>query len=293
MRKLKFVGVFLSIILLLTVEIQAYTVELVGNQSKIEAGDKVVVSISFEGLEEKIDAYQGTLLYNRNHFKTVKSSNFEVKNGWNGLVYNETNGTFVVERNIKSDADEEILTVMLECNSTVEPTELNIAVENNVVSGGNKDIKAANASLKISVVKDDSYGYEIENNYIDRVKPKTPINDFKNILLNGKNSKVTIKENGKNVTSGYMKTGMTVEVIEDGQTVTYTVVVIGDINSDGISDSIDTQMLKAYRNEVLKLESEKFKAADINDDGKVNVKDSKLLLYHRAGVEGYNLNYSK
>ena len=34
-------------------------------------------------------------------------------------------------------------------------------------------------------------------------------------------------------------------------------------------------------------------AADVNDDGKVNVADSKLLLYHRAEVTGYDLNFKK
>lgn len=293
MKKLKFVCMFLSIILLLTVELQAYTVEVVGSQTEIAAGDKVVVSVSFEDLEEKIDTYQGTLVYSKSYFNNITESNFSLKNGWNGLVYNSENGIFVVERSTKTDASEEILTITLEAKEDIQSAELNIGIEDNVVSGGNRDLKAANASVKVSVVKDDSYEYEIDGAYIDRVKPKTPVEDFKENLLKDKNNTITIKENGKTVTSGYMKTGMTVEVVEDGENVKYTVAVVGDINGDGYANSSDTQMIKAYRNEVLKLNEEQFKAADINEDGKVNVKDSKLLLYHRAGVEGYDLNYSK
>ena len=292
MKKLKLISVLIILISLMTIESHAYTVNLIGTQSKINAGDKVVVTINFENLEEKIDTYQGTLAYDKNYFNLVKLSDFEVKNGWNGLVYNENNGIFVVERNTKTDADEDILTITLECKLDINPTELNIFVKDNVVSGGIKDIKVENASFKITVVKDDLYGYEIDEGYIDRVQPKTPVNTFKENLLNN-NSKIIIKENGNVVNSGYMKSGMIVEITQNEQTTIYTVVVIGDINGDGIANSIDTQMLKAYRNEVLSLEKEKFKAADINDDSKVNVKDSKLLLYHRAGVEGYDLNYSK
>ena len=114
MKKLKFVCMFLSIILLLTVELQAYTVELVESQTEITAGDKIVMSVNLEDLEEKIDTYQGTLVYSKSYFNSVTESCFALKNGWNGLVYNAENGIFVVERSTKTDASEEILTITLE-----------------------------------------------------------------------------------------------------------------------------------------------------------------------------------
>ena len=32
---------------------------------------------------------------------------------------------------------------------------------------------------------------------------------------------------------------------------------------------------------------------DLNNDGRITLADSKLLLYHRAEVAGYNLNFVK
>ena len=80
---------------------------------------------------------------------------------------------------------------------------------------------------------------------------------------------------------------------EDGHLVVYEVVVKGDINGDGLANSLDSILIKAIRNEVTEVSGSAKVAADINDDGKVNITDSKLLLYHRAEVTGYDLNYKK
>ena len=80
---------------------------------------------------------------------------------------------------------------------------------------------------------------------------------------------------------------------EDGHLVVYEIVVKGDINGDGLANSLDSILIKAYRNEVKEFSGSAKVAADINEDGKVNIADSKLLLYHRAEVTGYDLNYKK
>ena len=88
-------------------------------------------------------------------------------------------------------------------------------------------------------------------------------------------------------------TGMRIEITLNGESVQYIVVVKGDINGDGLANSLDSILIKAIRNEVTTINGAAKAAADINDDGKVNVADSKLLLYHRAEVTGYDLNFKK
>ena len=80
---------------------------------------------------------------------------------------------------------------------------------------------------------------------------------------------------------------------QNGHLLVYQVVVKGDVNGDGIANSLDSNIIKAYRNDVVKLEGAEKAAADINGDGNVNITDSKLLLYHRAEVKNYNLDYKK
>ena len=79
----------------------------------------------------------------------------------------------------------------------------------------------------------------------------------------------------------------------NGDYVVYEIVVKGDVNGDGVANSLDSMLIKAYRNEVTTLNGSAKLAADINDDGSINLADSKLLLYHRAEVTGYDLNYTK
>ena len=85
------------------------------------------------------------------------------------------------------------------------------------------------------------------------------------------------------------------EVVKDpnGDLVVYEIIVNGDVNGDGVANSLDSILIKAHRNEITALAGDAFEAADINNDGSVNIADSKLLLYHRAEVKGYDLNYVK
>lgn len=154
-------------------------------------------------------------------------------------------------------------------------------------------------------VADIELGYKLEdeNDFVVGISPKTPVEDFKTILLkNNSDYKVVIKSEGKEITTGNVRTGMFVQIQnKDGVVVAdndkhlrvYEVVVKGDVNGDGYADSMDSVLIKAFRNEVENLTGAAYKAADINSDKQINITDSKLLLYHRAEVKGYDLNYTK
>lgn len=153
-------------------------------------------------------------------------------------------------------------------------------------------------------VADIKLGYKVSNDgeQLTEIQTKTSISDFKSVLLNDEEYNVVVKSSGAEVTTGYIGTGMFVqiqnkdgEVVKgaDGNLLVYEAVVKGDINGDGKADSLDSLLIKAYRNEVQQLVGTKLRAADINNDNKIDSKDSKLLLYHRAEVNGYDLNYTK
>ena len=147
------------------------------------------------------------------------------------------------------------------------------------------------------------YTIDSDNDYLTGIKSKTPVEDFKSILLKNNNEYTAVVKNSDGeVTTGNIATGMFVQiqdkdgkVVKDsnGNLLVYEIVVKGDINGDGHANSIDTLLIKAHRNEVEMLSGTFLKAADINNDNVVDIKDSKLLLYHRAEVNGYNLDYTK
>ena len=158
---------------------------------------------------------------------------------------------------------------------------------------------------EVDVIDTATLGYKAGEEYLTNVKAKTSIENFTRVLLNGKEYSVVVKKENKDgnmevVTEGIVGTGMYVQVQDengnvikdkDGHLVVYEIVVKGDVNGDGLANSLDSIMMKAYRNEVITLSGSAQVAADINEDGSVNISDSKLLLYHRAEVTGYNLNY--
>ena len=173
-------------------------------------------------------------------------------------------------------------------------------------ANADKTVKAeVVVTLDTAVVVDGvELGYKVEDEYLTTVNPKTPVSAFKTELLDNDDYKVIVKdEDGKVITSGHIATGMFVEVQDkDGNTVdggngllVFEIIVMGDVNGDGVANSLDSIAIKAHRNEVKgqELVGSDLEAADINGDGKVNVTDTKLLLYHRAEVKGYNLNYAK
>ena len=145
--------------------------------------------------------------------------------------------------------------------------------------------------------------YKIEDEYIKKVAPKTPVSAFKTNLLNDSNYVVVIKKDGQTITDGYMKTGMYIQIQDkngnvvvdtNGHKYVYEAIVTGDVNGDGLANSFDSLLIKGHRNEVKtqSLIGEYLEAADIDFDNDVDADDSRLLLYHRAEVKNYNLNYN-
>ncbi len=170
-----------------------------------------------------------------------------------------------------------------------------------VVTSNLDNTKKAEVIVTVTSAKTNSnLGYIVDEEYVLGVATKTPVNVFKTKLA--KDYTVIVKENGTEVTSGYMKTGMFVEVQdkngdividEDGNLLVYEVVVKGDVNSDGVADALDSNLIKAIRNEVATVTDVQMKAADIDNSGEVDIADSKLLLYHRAEVRDYCLDYAE
>ena len=168
--------------------------------------------------------------------------------------------------------------------------------------GGEGTTTPGEGETTVDVVDPTELGYDAGEEFLTGISPKTPVEDFETIFLNGKEYNVVIKRDGETITSGNMATGMYVqlqdengEVVKDpnGDLVVYEIIVNGDVNGDGLANSLDSILIKAHRNEITALAGDAFEAADINNDGSVNIADSKLLLYHRAEVKGYDLNYVK
>ena len=121
--------------------------------------------------------------------------------------------------------------------------------------------------------------YQIKNNYIVRIKPKTKYRDFiKDIETN---QKYIIKEKNTEISGeDLIKTGQTLTT-EDGHT--YTLVVIGDLSGDGKIGIVELARISkigsgkiTYIKEIEKL------AIDVNADGKINIIDLAAISKYAA-----------
>lgn len=91
---------------------------------------------------------------------------------------------------------------------------------------------------------------------------------------------VVKKSNGTQITSGTIATGMQMVITTGGSTVTYTVVIRGDVNGDGKMSAIDYVILRNYLDRKSSLTGAYLKSADTKSDGKVSALDYVLLRNH-------------
>ncbi len=265
----------------------------------IDSSIKTSATVSVAKADEKVPEVTAVKVNEGNsEVKTGETKTFTATVEGNDLT--DTTVTWKVEGNTSKNT-----TISKDGVLTVGEDETAETVK--VIATSNYDT-SKNATVIVTIKKAEEpsnevkLGYKTKEDYLIGIKPKTPVADFKKILIGDQDYNVVIKKDGKEIKNGYMETGMYVQiqdkdgnVIKDanGDLIVYEAIVTGDVNGDGYANSLDSLLIKSHRAEVSILKAEAFEAADINNDGKVNVTDSKLLLYHRAEVTGYDLNYKK
>ena len=121
--------------------------------------------------------------------------------------------------------------------------------------------------------------YQIKNNYIVIIKPKTKYRDFiKDIETN---QKYIIKENDTEISGeDLIKTGQTLTT-EDGHT--YTLVVIGDLSGDGKIGIVElARISKIGSRKITDIKEIEKMAIDVNADGKINIIDLAAISKYAA-----------
>ena len=116
--------------------------------------------------------------------------------------------------------------------------------------------------------------YTIENGYVYKTSSFATVSDLKS-KENDNNLQVTKKDGTLLSDNEPLATGY--QYSKDGNT--YTIVIKGDINGDGIIDASDFEEIKEHmvHKQILKDEFEE--AGDINSDGEVDIRD--VLLFKR------------
>ena len=129
-------------------------------------------------------------------------------------------------------------------------------------------------------------GFKYNDNYLFGIDVGTNVNELIGNITSYNNSvQVTITDkNNKTKTNAAFVTGDKVKIIGSDGTKTYTVMIFGDINSDGLINKDDLLYVQSAAFGYVTLDAVKAYAADINKDGKVDRDD---LLYVQSAAFGY------
>lgn len=114
------------------------------------------------------------------------------------------------------------------------------------------------------------------------------------MTMDAKNTEtVTFTIQSEQTTGAMVTNGCTVTAeasnydYEGNDTATYTIIVVGDVNGNGMIDSADAALIAQFAAGVTTLSDHALLAADANMDGVVNTKDAKLICEKYVRADAY------
>ena len=127
-----------------------------------------------------------------------------------------------------------------------------------------------------------SVGLKYNSNNLTGFTVGKDISEYtKNIKNNFSTSEVKIyNSENKEITSGLVATGQKIVIKNNGEEVTYNVIVYGDTSGDGKITTIDYSKVKAHILGTKKLEGAYFQSADTSKDGKISTIDYSKIKAH-------------
>ena len=155
-----------------------------------------------------------------------------------------------------------------------------INLDNEIINGGG-DIKSVSIEKGNEAAIPDYLGYEIKENYLLNIFEKTNISDFLEPLAGFYIS----NNDGIAVTDGFVKTG---QILTDGISISLTVIVRGDADGNGKTESYDYILAKRAYFETFSPNRAQFLAMSFYDETQITKYDYILLKRHHFGT--YNVN---
>lgn len=136
-----------------------------------------------------------------------------------------------------------------------------------------KNDKLYLSSQKYKIGENDIDNYEDGDIYLDKIEPKTTVEQFKNNC--DTNGEITVYDKDGNALGNddLVGTGMTLKDVKDDQSITLTLIVMGDLNGDGKATIVDLTRLNMWLIGARAETEIQIKAADVSHNGKVTVTD--------------------
>lgn len=125
----------------------------------------------------------------------------------------------------------------------------------------------------------------VDETYITGLSFTTSIANMTNLVNSVESkAKVVIKRASKEITTGNLQTGDVITITSGTDSKNYTIVLYGDVNGDGVINTLDMLLIQRHRLGYSKLTGASLKSADVNRDGTINSLDMLLVQRHRLGI---------
>ena len=131
--------------------------KVISNKTEIKGGEVVELTLAFdhfEDIKKGINAYKGTLEYDKNIFENITQANFINQNNWESLKYNLQNNEWVAIRKVGAKIGEDVVKIQLKVKENVSATKTEIKIKNLVTSEGKQDIFLNEAKMTLNIVKE-------------------------------------------------------------------------------------------------------------------------------------------
>jgi len=189
------------------------------------------------------------------------------QSGWTGLTYNAENKKLVIEKGPFVNKEEVILKVTLKVKPTAQVGNTTVKLKEMRATDQSKDVYPSNSEVSQTIEISSAISGEIINpdggKYI-RILPDMKVSEF--IQLHPATKSITGLSNDSFIPTG-SKT-------DDG----FTLIAVGDINSDGKLTATDLSQLKAYEVGLLtNLNDDQKRATDVKWDGSYSTVDRSQL----------------
>lgn len=137
-----------------------------------------------------------------------------------------------------------------------------------------KNVICINCKAKEPVITIESAKYKVLNAYLIDIQPHTEVNKFKqNIQTNATEINIYNSENKLLNNSEIVATGMKLELKNEEQIKSFTLIVNGDVNEDGEADFKDIIKINQIRLNKTSVEKINLVAADVVLDKVIDIKD--------------------
>lgn len=241
----------------------------------------------FQNIEKGLISLSGQLEYDTNVLEMLKITE---ESQWSEITINEENLKFVTDANDYVTNGGNVFTIKFKVKDTInKPIETTIKIKNILASNGIIDIESADAQIEINIEnRPDSITsnkYVIEEGLISRIPPKTTVNTFKQNVEAVGDLVFTDKAGNVLGDNDMIATNMKLQV---GDTLQFTLIVIGDIDEDGMIGLTDLAELKLHYIGKTLLTGTKLKAVDIDGSGEMTITDlaqMKLVLIGKKEIK--------